>query len=591
MNETPKETSGRAISMSLDDAEVAEAIMAGAYLSGARNLWFVSGSELTCFQEAHAKATATGAPTPALVTMMHEHVALSAAMGETMVTGRPAMTAAHADLGLLHYGGALHNALRGGYPVLIMSGYPATTRDLRQVPVFWKQQRWDQGSIVRQYVKWDHKLAPYDDPTLITSRALQVALTAPSGPAYLAVPAEVGPHVIPGNLDVVSADHLGIPRLGGGNKDQVTAIATKLLGAEAPLIVTDRIGNDPTAVELLGRICETFAIAVKASRHRMNIPDDHPSRFASWGLREADVVMVLEDHIPWIPAQEEPGAQAWVAAVGSDPAAFEIPIYEFRANERLTADPREFLLQLEEELLRLRKDRDRHSAEQRWMEIQINMRAHQKGEEQALQRDLTSTTITERALSQAVGEILEPDDILTWELARTEDCPRTQPQTLFDSGGSSLGWGVAAAAGALMADRARTAICMTGDGSYSFGSPDSLLWTQLHHDLPVLTVVFNNRGYRTGTVKLVRDYPEGYSAKGADLTGGTFDPPPDYSAEASALGGFGKKVLSRAELMPALIEARDAVVSDRRPAVLDVWLPAHVTGDHPLGKGNAAATS
>ena len=569
---------------SLSRMEMADGILAAAHASGARHLWFVSGSELTCFQEATAKAIATGTAAPALVTMIHEHVALSAAMGETMVTGRPSMTAAHADLGLLHYGGAIHNALRGGYPVLIMSGYPATTRDLRQVPVFWKQQRWDQGQIVRQYVKWDHKLAPYDDPTLITARALQVALGAPTGPAYLAVPAEVGPQEWTGMGNVVSIGHLGVPRLGGGHRDQVRTLAEKLLEAETPMVITDRVGNDPAAVELLSRICREFAIAVRTTRHRMNVSDDHPARYASWSLQTADVVLVLESHIPWIPAQEEPAPTAWIAVAGTDPAALEIPLYEFLADERITADPAQFLVQLEEELRTLRKDRHRHAAEQRWSQIEADMSSRIEHEAAALKRDMASSTITERVLSHAVGEILEPDDILTWELAPTEGCSRTKPGTLFDSGGSSLGWGGAAAAGALMTDRGRTAVCMTGDGSYSFGSPDALLWTQLYHDLPVLTVVCNNRGYRTGTVKLVRDYPEGYSAATGDLTGGTFDPPPDYSSQATAAGGVGRKVMSRSELVDALKEARRAVVSGRLPAVVDVWLAAHVTGEHPLNR-------
>jgi acetolactate synthase-1/2/3 large subunit len=381
---------------------------------------------------------------------------------------------------------------------------------------------------------------------------------------------------------VIDAGALGIPRLGGGPADELATLAQRLLDAESPMVIVDRIGNVPAAVEALDRICREFAFAARPSRHRMNLRDDHPSRYASWKLAEADAVLVLEAQIPWIPAQEEPPPGAWVAVAGTDPAALEIPLYEFRAHQRITADPAEFLLQLEEEMRSRRKPHHAHAAEQRWARIESDMQAALRAEEAALKRDLESSTVTERVLSSAVGEVLEPDDILTWELAPTEHCPRTRPMTLFDSGGSSLGWGVAAAAGALLVDRGRTAVCMTGDGSYSFGSPDALLWTQQYHDVPVMTVVCNNRGYRTGTVKLVRDYPEGYSATHGDLTGGTFDPPPDFSAHATAAGGVGRKVLTRSELVDALREARRAVSEDRVPAVVDVWLDSHVTGEHPL---------
>lgn len=310
----------------LRDPEIAEVILAGAGAAGVEHLWFVSGSELTCFQEAAAKARATGVRSPAIVTMMHEHVALSAAMGEAMVTGAPSMTAAHADLGLLHHGGAIHNAFRGNYPILMMSGYPATTEAMRKRPAYWKQQRWDQGSIVRQYVKWDHKVAPYDDVSLVVARASQVMLTAPRGPAYLAVPAEVGPHRLVGDIRIQGPDRLGIPKPGSGDLNAIEEIAEKLLEADEPLIITDRSGRDPRSAEVLGRISERFAVAVDASRNRMNLRDDHPSKYAMTSTNTADFILILECHVPWIPTDEKPAEGTWIAAVGTDPAALEIPL-------------------------------------------------------------------------------------------------------------------------------------------------------------------------------------------------------------------------------------------------------------------------
>src|SRR5438094_10507762 len=99
--------------------EWADAIVAAMKLGGVDNLFFVSGSELTFYQEAIAKAHAKGRPAPRLVTMTHEHVALNAALGNAMVRNQPAATAVHVDVGTLHYSSAIHTAWRGGYPVLI----------------------------------------------------------------------------------------------------------------------------------------------------------------------------------------------------------------------------------------------------------------------------------------------------------------------------------------------------------------------------------------------------------------------------------------------------------------------------------------
>jgi acetolactate synthase-1/2/3 large subunit len=103
-------------------------------------------------------------------------------------------TAFHVECGLINAGGAIHNADRGRYPVLIMSGYPPSA-EAQTVPggrnsyIQWYQQIRDQGELLRQYVRWDHKLAAYDNAGLVVSRAVQV-MTSEPGPRLPAVPRE-----------------------------------------------------------------------------------------------------------------------------------------------------------------------------------------------------------------------------------------------------------------------------------------------------------------------------------------------------------------------------------------------------------------
>ncbi|NIO07130.1 MAG: hypothetical protein GTO40_03710, partial [Deltaproteobacteria bacterium] len=102
--------------------EWSDAIVASMKLGGIDYLFFVSGSEIGYFQEAVTKAEMRGWQTPKLATMVHEGVALNAAMGYTMVTGKPTATAVHVDVGLLNYGAGIHTAWRGNYPVMMISG-------------------------------------------------------------------------------------------------------------------------------------------------------------------------------------------------------------------------------------------------------------------------------------------------------------------------------------------------------------------------------------------------------------------------------------------------------------------------------------
>src|ERR1700730_3152342 len=180
---------------SMQAEQAAEALMASMKLTGIDRLWFTSGTELAFFQEVPVKHQALGRPTPTIMTMTHENAALAAACGETMVTGKPSATAAHVECGMINAGGSIHNADRGHYPVLMMSGYPPSAESgsvpgARDAGIQWFQQVRDQGELVRQYMRWDHKLASYDNPGTVVTRAVQVMLSEPQGPAYLAIPRE-----------------------------------------------------------------------------------------------------------------------------------------------------------------------------------------------------------------------------------------------------------------------------------------------------------------------------------------------------------------------------------------------------------------
>ena len=196
----------------------ADAAVAAMKLGGVDYLFFVSGSELSFYQEAIAKAGERGWPAPRLITMVHEGVALNAAMGAAMVSGRPTATAAHVDVGTLNYGAGIHTAWRGGAPVLITAGagpraYPGSMPGSRESGVQWGQEPRDQGEIVRQYTKLGHRMEHQDNPGLMVSRLLQVAMSEPRGPAYLTFPQETALLPVPGAVArFPTRDQLGLAR-------------------------------------------------------------------------------------------------------------------------------------------------------------------------------------------------------------------------------------------------------------------------------------------------------------------------------------------------------------------------------------------
>jgi acetolactate synthase I/II/III large subunit len=571
----------------IDAQQAAEALMASMKLNGIERLWFVSGSELAFFQEGAVKHRATGQPAPRVMTMTHENAALAAACGETVVTGRPSAAAFHVECGLINAGGAIHNADRGHYPVLIMSGYPPSA-EMGSVPgarnsyIQWYQQIRDQGELLRQYVRWDHKLAPYDNAGLVITRAVQVMLSEPRGPAYLALPREAAMTPIDGARFPL-IDHLRPAGTPAADHAELRQAAEWLLEAEQPLICVGRYGDHVAGVPALQQLAETLGARVMADPFRMSFPGNHPLHRGTPGILptppDSDCVLVIETVVPWQPASFNPDRSKRVIRLGIDPIERMTTIYEFPSDLSITADPAKAVPDLLEELRGLMTAEQRRRCQARAERYQTEGRQRLADAVHAAESDRDRGLISPQWLSHEVGQTLEPETIITHELIDSALFNRSRPGTLVGTGGSSIGFAAPAAIGVKVAAGDRPVVACIGDGSWMFANPQVTVWASAFHRAPVLFIVWNNRGYRTGTSEVLRSYPEGYAARERDFTGGWFDPCPNYSGEAAASGAYGEKVTAPKDVGPAIRRALDAVARDRVPAVLDMWMPKLVTGE------------
>jgi acetolactate synthase I/II/III large subunit len=571
---------------SMSAEQAAEALMASMKLNGIDRLWFTSGTELAFFQEVPIKHKALGRPTPTIMTMTHENAALSAACGETMITGRPSATAAHVECGMINAGGSIHNADRGHYPVLMMSGYPPSAESgsmpgARDNGIQWFQQVRDQGELVRQYMRWDHKLASYDNPGTVITRAIQVMLSEPQGPAYLAIPREVAMGSIDGaRFPLLS--QLPPAREPVADRTLLRQAAQWLLEAERPIICVSRVGRDPSAVAPLVELAETLGAQVVADGYRVNMPADHPLLLAgaqqSGPPRDTDCFLVLDMLVPWPMASYRPSDGTKVITLAIDPVHRMTPIYEFPTDLAIGGDAGRSIPLLLEEIRSAMTPAQRQRCEQRSTRLQTEGRQRRNAAVASAEAERNKGVITPAWLSYQIGQSLDPETIIVNELVNTAHFNRTKPGTQFNAGGSSLGWAAPAAVGAKVAAPDRQVVACTGDGSWMFGNPQVVTWASRFHKAPVLFIISNNRGYSTGTTQVLRSYPEGYAAKAQDMTGGWFDPCPNYSGEAAASGAYGEKVSDPAEVGPAIQRGLQAV-AEGSPAVLDMWMPKHITGE------------
>src|SRR5579871_3515268 len=289
--------------------EWADALVASMKLGGIDHLFFVSGTELAYWQEAIAKANARGTAAPRLITAVHEEVAINAAMGSAMVSGKPSACAAHVDVGLYNYGGGIHTAWNGSYPILITSGigprgYVGSMPGGRNHWVQWFQDARDQGGIVRPYVKMDHVLLYQDNPGLTVSRLLQLAMSEPKGPVYLGVPRELAMLTYPeGVARFPTLGELGIARPTWPDPADARTVARWLIDASNPCIYVGKLARNPEALPALVRLAELLALPVmdRDESDGLTFPHTHYLQGTGPEPKDADALLIFNSLVPYLP--------------------------------------------------------------------------------------------------------------------------------------------------------------------------------------------------------------------------------------------------------------------------------------------------
>ncbi len=551
------------------------------------------GSDHPALIEAFAVARAEGREDefPRLIVCPHEMVALSAAHAYATVTHQPQAVFVHVDAGTQNLGGAVSNALRGRVPVLIFAGAAPFTAD-GELPggrnefIHWIQDVRDQRGILRGYVKYDNEIRTGRNVKQIVHRALQLARSEPSGPVYLVGPREVMEEPV----EPYAVDHAQYPPVDPAalTAEAARDIATALAGAEHPLIIASYLGRNPDAVPALVELAELLAIPVlESAAPHVNFPGDHPLhagyQFTASGQNEAlaaaDVILVLDSDVPWIPDSNRPAADAAIYVVDIDPVKADRTLWHVPARRIAAADTKVAVTQLADfvrENALLDAGPVKSAVERRRAGLTAAGQARRAVLDELEQP--APGVITPRYLTACVRELLAGADALVLTEAITnyqvvaDHLRASRPGSLIGSGGSSLGWGGGGAVGAKLAAPDRVVVCLTGDGSYLFGVPSSAQWLARRYGAPALTVIFDNRGYAAPKSSTLKVHPDGAAAK-ADEFHASFEPEADLPGIAAAAGGAYGVTVSDPDELPQVLRDALAVVQGGRSAVVSVHLP------------------
>jgi acetolactate synthase-1/2/3 large subunit len=544
------------------------------------------GSDHPALIEALAETRAHGKTVPAVITCPNEMVALSCAHGYAQITGRAQAVVVHVECGTQSLAGAVHNAAKGRIPVFIFAGMSPFTQEgelkgSRNEFIQWIQDVPDQRGIVRQYVKYENELRTAKNVKQIAFRALQFAHSDPKGPVYVVGAREVMEEA----TDPVTVDPAGWPPIASmplpaeGVAEMVEALAT----AQRPLVVTSYLGRKRAAVEELVRFCRRLGIGVLESvPSYVNFPHpdelyqgnhwNHP--FQNAALAMADVILVIDSDVPWIPTVSRPADGAVIYHLDVDPLKQSMPLWYIKVRRSFQADATVALRQLNAHLDDLTIDSDAAERRRRHYAARHAERAAELARREAADGDTITPEYLTACLRRQLGEqAIVLNEGITNYPAICDHIAKSTAGTMFASGGGSLGWNGGAAIGAKLAAPKATVAALTGDGSYLFSQPSTVHWMARKYGTPFLQVVYNNRGWKAPKFSTLAVHPDGYASRSDDL-GVSFDPPPDYAGIAVAAGGaFGRAIRHPRELQDGIAEGLRVVREEGRCAVLDVWLP------------------
>jgi acetolactate synthase-1/2/3 large subunit len=544
------------------------------------------GSDHSGLMEAIAEATALERPIPRLIICPTEMVALSAAHGFAQVSGIAQAVIVHVECGTQSLAGAVHNAAKGRVPVLVFAGTsPSTQRGelkgSRNEFIQWIQDVFDQRGLVRGYVKYNNEIRNAENIKELVNRALRFAYSDPKGPVYLMAAREVLEATVPSRPREPDDWHPIEPT--ALTLESARRIAADLINARRPILVTSYLGRNPKAVAELVVLCERVGMGVLESvPSYANFPHSNPLYLGNqWNeplqnpnLAEADMILVIDSDVPWIPLLNKPRDDALIHHIDIDPLKHQMPISVMSRGRAYLADALTALQQINGQLetLDLRRDplADRRA---HYCKLHAEREAALRRKERGAEDSITPEYLTACIRGKLDADTVALSEGVSNYQVITNHLQIDRPGALIASAGGSLGWNGGAAIGAKLAAPEKTVVALTGDGSYMMSIPSSVHWMSRRYRAPFLQVIYNNGGWKSPKLSTLAIHPQGYAKRAADFVG-AFPEAPDYASIAAAAGGaFARAIRRPAELQAALEEGLHAVRVEKRSAVLDVHLP------------------
>ena len=486
---------------------------------------------------------------PKIITCPNEMVALSMADGYARYTSKPQCVLVHVDVGTQGLAAAVHNASCGRVPVLIFAGLSPYTcegelRGSRTEYIHWIQDVPDQKQILSQYCRYAGEIKRGVNIKQMVGRAYQFAVSAPKGPVYLVGSREAMEEEIPEyHIDAIHWQGTGPAAL---PEDGVAQIAEALVAAEEPLVITGYCGRNHNASGDLVHLADTVPglRVLDTGGSDCCFPASHPGclgiRYGSDdSIRTADIILVADCDVPFIPTVCKPKPSAKLFHIDCDPLKLQIPVFYLSTLSRYQADASTAFRQLHKYISQTpslsNKVSSVYDARRKELQSSHSNRLKTIQDLAAPPKDL-GAGYNVSYLTHLIRSLVPPDTIFAVEAVTcttfvSDQLAVSLPGCWINCGGGGLGWSGGAAMGIKLAagdvekqaggtqqpagmangsqveasvaaeagqiskgELPRMVVQIVGDGTFLFSVPGSVYWIARRYNIPVLTIVLNNKG-------------------------------------------------------------------------------------------------
>lgn len=223
----------------------------------------------------------------------------------------------------------------------------------------------------------------------------------------------------------------------------------------------------------------------------VNFPHDHPNFIdLSFGLaedkcvREADVILIIDSDVPYIPIHNKPRRDAKIFHIDVDVLKYDIGMFHVDAILRCQADAEVALGQLIDRLSVSSVNNVAIKARAQLLADNHNNRIKLlDAAELSIPEDgsMTVPIIMGTLRKKSPNHNLVLNESITNFLPVWNHMRPNSPGSMLSAGASALGWGLGAAVGACLGGRVigkehDLITLIVGDGSFLFGIPASAFW-------------------------------------------------------------------------------------------------------------------